>query len=418
METLLTEGSQYTPYPARAVVDSKPRHFAPRHLAPTYHPEAGTMMPLPHTVESPHKDIEQYLRDHIVGQDHAIDAIMRGLNKPPGLDNKPIANLLFMGPTGTGKTEMTKALNEAFEARGKDVSRIHLDCSALAHSHEATAFLLGSPPGYIGYGNPPFFDRKKFALRGTDQLTILVLDELEKADDQLFKVLMPVFDEGNIQLNNGDITWFTNTIIIATSNVGSEEMSKRLKPSLGFARPDTDTAEHAAEIEEAARKGIESRFGHLPELIARFNEIVVFQPHSPDSLLNILESVVRARNKKLRRRHGVEISLSDGTQQHLLDAVKGDRHLGARPLVNEFQNQIETMLGRYVAAGHLPPGNRLVVKTSAELSGGERHSEYDDTTSRRLAFFALSAPELDPYAPRRVIEEKPTFSGRLLELEA
>lgn len=166
---------------------------------------------------------------------------------------------------------------------------------------------------YVGYYDSPFFDRKKFALPGTDQLTILVLDEIKKADDQLFKVLMPVLDEGKIQQQRRDYLVHKHNYH-CNEQCGIRKMSKQLKPSLGFAHAGTDIPDHATEIELAARKGLENRFSHLPEFIARFNDIVVFQPHSENSLRQILDQVIDHKNENLRKRLGVEILLSDGTK--------------------------------------------------------------------------------------------------------
>lgn len=347
---------------------------------------------LPDEIESQHAEIGTYIKSRFVGQTPAIDAVIGALDRGVfRTDDRPLASILFLGPTGTGKTELTKVLTEALEHYGTPTNRLHLDCTTLQDSHEASPFLLGSPAGYLGYRDKAFFDSENFATPGSNEMTILVLDEMEKAHDALFEVLMPALDEGTIRLKNGTQTSLARTIVIATSNVGAAEMNKQLQPSVGFTKS-ADTPSTGAEgIESAAIKGLQSRFSHIPEFLARFSDRVVFQPHTRGTLGEVMKTLVESRNLELRRRFGREIFLADGTLDYLLDSVQDRAHEGARALRSAYEQIVENQFGRYVAGGHLPEGYQLYIQpTETTIQTASSSS----TPQKKLAFYAVKVPGL------------------------
>lgn len=320
------------------------------------------------TLRGPNDDVREYLEECIVGQRAAIDTIVTALDRRHArTDEKPIASLLFLGPTGVGKTETVKALLEAFRDRGLTSNLVTIDCASLSSNHEAAAYLLGSPAGYIGYKDKPKFHADNFASPFEESITILLLDEIEKASPALYKVLMPVFDEGRAQLRDGSETSFANTIIIATSNVGASEMNKLMTQRVGFTFASETASPDVTSIKSAAMRGLNEHFKTMPEFLGRFGEPVVFQPHDKDSLRLVLSCALEQRNDELRDRFGVEVALSDTVIDMLVDEVAPNNHLGARPLIHALEDRILSAVGRYMGAGHLVEGYRLRVHHSSEL---------------------------------------------------
>ncbi len=363
--------------------------YQPKHLLPAEHEETAEMqlqsdstlmqslarravaleqLPSLDTLRGPNDDVREFLEECIVGQQPAIDTIVTALDRRHArTDEKPIASLLFLGPTGVGKTETVKTLLEAFRDRGLTANLVTIDCASLSSNHEAAAYLLGSPAGYIGYKDKPKFDAQNFASPYEERITILLLDEIEKAAPALYKVLMPVFDEGRAQLRDGSETSFANTIIIATSNVGAGEMNKLMTQRVGFTFANDTATPDVASIRAAAMRGLNEHFKTMPEFLGRFGEPVVFQPHDRNGLRLVLECALAQRNDELRDRFGVEVEMSAAVMDTLVDDVLPDNHLGARPLIHALEDRILSAAGRYMGSGHLVEGYRLRVHHGFEL---------------------------------------------------
>ncbi len=351
---------------------------------------SASMFRLPEDVPAQSPEIRTYLEDHIVGQRPAIDAIVKALDRSTiRTDNRPIASMLFLGPTGSGKTEVTKVLQQALENEGVETNRRHLDCSQLGRDHEASAFLLGSPAGYVGYADVAFFSPRHYAPAGSNKVTILVLDELEKASDALPEVLLPALEEGKVTLKCGVTTSFANTIVIATSNVGAEDMTKATKGATGFMSANRRGNKTSSDIETAALEGLKRRYQHIPEFIGRFTDTVVFTQHDHEGLLQVLDRSIDLKNKNYREKHGTEICLTPDARKHILSKIAGQEHLGARPLNQALRDLVEWPFSGYLNAGHVGKGKRLIACLESELDGGPQ----DESTSR-LAFFVADAPEL------------------------
>ncbi len=341
-----------------------------------------TFLPWPESVTGAHDDVRQALYDGLVGQRAAIDAVINTLDRRYArTDERPIAAMMFLGPTGVGKTEIAKQIVAAFIDRGHDANLVRVDCSTLGSKHDGSAVLLGAPAGYVGYKDDPVLACENFASPYSEDITVLLLDEIEKADPDTWRALMPVLDEGIVQLRNGDKTHFANTIIIATSNVGAAEISAALDAPLGFAPTDGNVVT-TANINSVAQRAYKEHFKFMPEFAARFSTPIVFEPHTSETLTQVFATNMAARNAELRERFGVEVRASDAVCDRLVARAVRQSHLGARPLVQAIDEEIMSVAGKYMASGHLGQGERLLAFTSQELA--EREGKVTDVD--RLIF--------------------------------
>lgn len=320
-------------------------------------------------------------------------------------DERPIAAMMFLGPTGVGKTELAKTIVDAFTLRGQTANLVRIDCSTLGSQHDGPAYMLGSPAGYVGYKDPPAFDSSKFASPLSNDVTVLLLDEIEKAAPDTWKTLMPVLDEGHVKLRNGETTSFANTIIIATSNVGAADISSALGTPIGFATTESGTT-RASDISSVARKAFKEHFKHVPEFAGRFGTPIVFEPHTKESLARVFIANLDKRNYELRARFGVEVRASDAVRDRLVDQSIKESHLGARPLVHAIEDEIMSIAGRYMASGHLSEGGRLLVFTSTELADRQ-----GSTTDVDRLIFGMEYDKTLKILETAVVKTEPQVTG-------
>ncbi len=331
------------------------------------------------SIEGMYEDVRRYLKSRVIGQDEAIDAVIAALDRQHArTDERPIASMLFLGPTGVGKTEVAKALVAAFAAEGMTSNLVTIDCTSLANNHTAQPYLLGSPAGYVGYKDPPILAGTNFAAPYSNGVTVLLIDEVEKADTNLHKVLMPLLDEGRVRLMSGDETSFANTIVIATSNVGAAEMNSLLSDRLGFSVKPSDSTPPRKEVDIAAKRGLKEHFKHMPEFLGRFGEPVVFQPHTEATLIAVFDSLITKKNAVLRTRSGIEVAVSEAARGIIVADALRQNHLGARPVVHGIDNRIFSALGRYIGSGHVSQGCRMHVRHASELASGVRANPTSD----------------------------------------
>lgn len=300
--------------------------------------------------------LEQNLRRLIVGQDEAIQAIigsyqmhLSGLNAP----GRPIANLLFLGPTGSGKTRIVEAMAECL--LGNPNAVVKVDCGEFQQSHEV-AKLIGSPPGYLGHRET----HPQLSQEALDQyftasvkISFVLFDEIEKASDALWNLLLGVLDKGTLTLGDNRKVDFSKAMILMTSNLGAAEMSALLSPRLGFALHSqvcgtTDQLEGkiARSAEEAARRKF------TPEFINRLDRIVTFKPLGANQLRQILDIELRMVQERIFHagtEHCFVFTASNPAKELLLregtDARYGARHLRRaieRLLVQPISNLIAT----------------------------------------------------------------------------
>ena len=287
--------------------------------------------------------LEDILHQRVVGQDEAVrlvsEAILRsraGIADP----EKPIGSFLFLGPTGVGKTELAKALAEALFDSEKNLVRI--DMSEYMEKFSVSR-LIGAPPGYVGYEEGGQLTE---AVRRHPYCVIL-FDEVEKAHPDVFNVLLQVLDDGRITDSQGRTVDFKNTVIILTSNLGSQYL-------LDGIGPDGDiSAEARTQAEELLKRSFR------PEFLNRLDEIVFYRPLTRDNIYHIIDLLLAGLNRRLEDKR-LRVELTDTAKSLILEAAY-DPMYGARPLRRYLQHTVENLVGRRIIAGEAAPGSTLTV---------------------------------------------------------
>jgi ATP-dependent Clp protease ATP-binding subunit ClpC len=293
--------------------------------------------------------LEDDLHRRVIGQNQAVSAVSEtvrharaGLAEP----DRPLGSFLFLGPTGVGKTELVKALAERLFATEKSLVRI--DMSEYREPH-TVARLIGSPPGYVGYGDGGQLTepvrRRPYS--------VILLDEVEKAHPEVWNVLLQVLDDGRLTDGEGRTVDFTNTVVVMTSNLGAGQA----KRPLGFAGAEADPA---ADRMVAAAKG-----AFLPEFLNRIDEVVVFEPLTEDQVREIGELICARIADRLREERGVELEV-EPTLIGRLAAEGFDPEFGARPLKRHIRRTLEKELTRAILDGRLAEGGRVVARDGDE----------------------------------------------------
>jgi ATP-dependent Clp protease ATP-binding subunit ClpB len=237
------------------------------------------------------QDFEASLRSKVVGQDEAIDAVVgvfqvfcAGLNAP----GRPVGNLLFLGPTGSGKTRIVEAAAEVLLGEKRAVLKV--DCAEFQHSHEI-AKLIGSPPGYLGHRDThPLITEETLTQYHTDKLklSLLLFDEIEKASDALWQLLLGILDKATLTLGDTRRVDMSQTIIFLTSNLGAREITSLVSKGMGFVEPSTQPTEGLnVKLERTAVEAARRKFS--PEFLNRLDRVVVFHQLQPEQLEEILD---------------------------------------------------------------------------------------------------------------------------------
>ncbi len=294
------------------------------------------------TEEETHKllTLEENLHRRIIGQDEAVKAVSRAIrrNRAGLQSSKRPPSFIFVGPTGVGKTELAKSL--AIEMFGNEDSIIRIDMSEYMESH-STSKLIGSPPGYVGYDDSGWLtDKVK-----RKPYSIILLDEIEKAHPDVFNILLQILDDGRLTDSQGNTVSFENTIIIMTSNAGSNLNNN----SIGFGKQTLDKNK----IEE----NLKSIF--RPEFLNRVDEIVIFDSLTKEQLLQIVDLLLENTKSALSNKN-IAFSISEEAKHYLLD--KGtDLKYGARPLRRAIQRFVEDELAEMILRSELLDGDKIYV---------------------------------------------------------
>jgi len=297
--------------------------------------------------------MEERLHERVVGQDEAVravsDAVRRsraGLGDP----NRPIGSFLFLGPTGVGKTELCKAL--AAFLFDDESAFVRIDMSEFMEPH-SVARLIGAPPGYVGYEEggrlTEAVHRKPYS--------VILLDEIEKAHPDVFNVLLQVLDDGRLTDGHGRTVDFKNTIVVMTSNIGSQYIQQLLE----HGREDVPVAD--VEIELKVKEALKTQF--RPEFLNRIDEMIIFHQLSRDDLVRIAEIQVAYLRERLGDRE-MTLTVTDRAKEKL--ARDGfDPAYGARPLKRLIQQEIENPLAKRILSGEFTPGDRIIVDATGEM---------------------------------------------------
>ncbi len=325
------------------------------------------------------ESLETGLRRRIVGQDEAIQQIVNiyqmqltGMNAP----GRPVGNFLFLGPTGSGKTRTVEALAETLLGTPRAVVKI--DCAEFQHSHEI-AKLIGSPPGYLGHREThPLLSQEVLNQYHTDKLRLsfVLFDEIEKASDALWNLLLGILDKATLTLGDNRRVDFSRAMIFMTSNLGAQEMSSILNPRLGFAFSDlaqerpTDAGDEKLNA-KLARSGMEAaRKKFTPEFMNRLDKVVVFRPLGETELRRILDielNLVQQRIFDSSGQNAFVFSLTELAKQHLLDEGT-DMKYGARHLKRAIEKKLIQPLSNLIATEQVRGGDWIRVDYSAEES--------------------------------------------------
>src|SRR5689334_8818158 len=319
------------------------------------------------------QEFEGQLRRRIVGQDAAIEKVaeiyqmfLAGLN-PPG---RPVGNLLFLGPTGSGKTRVVESVAESLFGDTRAV--IKIDCAEFQHSHEI-AKLIGSPPGYLGHREThPLLTQETLNQHHTDtvKLSLLLFDEIEKASDALWNLLLGSLDKATLTLRDNREVDFTSTLIFMTSNIGARDMLALVSPKLGFHVPSPNDNNCTPEFKSRLlRTGVEAaRRKFTPEFLNRLDKIVVFKALGNEELNRILDlelEVVQQRVQAAADGKPFFISVTGSARKFLL--TEGiDLRYGARPLKRAIERLLVAPLSNLMASGQIQRHDRIRVTHRGE----------------------------------------------------
>ena len=287
--------------------------------------------------------LDETLHQRVVGQDEAVQAVTEAIQRSrAGIQdpNRPIGSFLFLGPTGVGKTELAKTLAQALF--DDEANMVRIDMSEYMEKFSVSR-LIGAPPGYVGYeegGQLTEAVRRK-------PYSVVLFDEVEKAHPDVFNVLLQVLDDGRITDSQGRTVDFKNTILILTSNLGSEYLLSGINAD--------------GTIDEAARAQVEAllRRSFRPEFLNRLDEVVFYKPLTKDNVTKIIDLQIAGLNKRLAHQQ-ITCVLTDASKTAIVDAAY-DPQYGARPLRRYVQHTVETMLSKKLLRGDITPGQTVTV---------------------------------------------------------
>lgn len=295
--------------------------------------------------------LEEELHKRVVGQNEAVDAVAKAIKRSRvGLKDpkRPVGSFLFLGPTGVGKTELSKALAEA--VFGSEDALIRVDMSEYMEKHSVSK-LIGSPPGYVGFEEGGQLSEKV----RSNPYSVILFDEIEKAHSDVFNILLQVLDDGHITDSQGRKVDFKNTIIIMTSNTGAQRIIDPKK--LGFVTASNADTEH-----EDMKKNVmdEVKQNFKPEFLNRIDDIIVFRALTEDDVRNISNLLLKELKQRVASQMEIQLKFGDAVKKLIFE--KGyDKKYGARPLKRAIQTNIEDELAEAVLKGEIKRGDIVQV---------------------------------------------------------
>jgi len=300
------------------------------------------------------QNLESILHERVIGQDEAVTAVAKAIRRGRvGLKdpNRPIGSFLFLGPTGVGKTELSKALAEAMF--GTENSIIRVDMSEYMEKHSVSK-LIGSPPGYVGYDDGGQLSEKV----RQNPYSVILFDEIEKAHPDVFNILLQVLDDGHITDSQGRRVSFKNTIIIMTSNAGAQNIISPKR--LGFTSV-VDEGEDYKRMKEAVMDEVKRIF--RPEFINRIDEIIVFHSLNKDNIKDIVGIMVKNIAKRSKAQMNIALEATSAALERLAEIGYDDK-FGARPLRRAIQTNVEDKLAEGILTGDIKEGDSVLIDCS------------------------------------------------------
>lgn len=297
--------------------------------------------------------LEETLHKRVIGQEEAVSAVSKAVRRGRvGLKDpkRPIGSFLFLGPTGVGKTEVSKALAEA--VFGNEESMIRVDMSEYMEKHSVSK-MIGSPPGYVGHEDGGQLSEKV----RRNPFSVILFDEIEKAHPDVFNILLQVLDDGHITDSQGRKVDFKNAIIIMTSNAGAQSIIEPKK--LGFGAKEDEKQDHermkASVMEEVKRI-------FKPEFLNRIDETIVFRALNKDDMKKIIGIMVRDLQKRCKEQLQIDLVVREAAKEFIVEKAY-DRKYGARPLRRKLQDEVEDRLADALIRGEIHTGDRVIVTT-------------------------------------------------------
>lgn len=295
--------------------------------------------------------LENILHKRVIGQEAAVTAVSRAIRRGRvGLQdpNRPIGSFLFLGPTGVGKTELSKALAEAMF--GTETALIRVDMSEYMEGHSVSK-MIGSPPGYVGFEEGGQLSEK---IR-KHPYSVVLFDEIEKAHPDVFNVLLQVLDDGHITDSKGRKVSFKNTILIMTSNAGAQRIVE--PKNMGFTTTTTKEQDY-----EKMKAGVMEEVKKLfkPEFINRIDEIMVFHPLTKENMQQIMNLLCRGFSARAKKQMQLKLTFSPALKEHIVTRY-ADYKMGARPLKRALQTVVEDRLAEVILEGRVKPGDHVSI---------------------------------------------------------
>ncbi|ADL67969.1 ATPase AAA-2 domain protein [Thermoanaerobacterium thermosaccharolyticum DSM 571] len=296
--------------------------------------------------------LEEILHKRVIGQDEAVDAVARAIRRARvGLKDprRPIGSFIFLGPTGVGKTELSKALAEAMF--GDESAIVRIDMSEYMEKFSVSR-LIGSPPGYVGYEEGGELTEK---IR-RKPYSVILFDEIEKAHPDVFNILLQILDDGRLTDSKGRTVDFKNTLIIMTSNVGAQLIKKQT--TLGFMPEGEENKASYEKMKENILDELKKSF--RPEFLNRIDDIIVFRQLTQDDIRKITDLMIADLNKRLKD-NNISLEFTDDAKEELLKEGY-DVTYGARPLRRAIQKVVESELSELMLKGEVKSGDKILVK--------------------------------------------------------
>ena len=293
--------------------------------------------------------LEQILHRRVIGQKEAVEAVSRAIRRGRvGLQdpNRPMGSFLFLGPTGVGKTELSKALAEA--VFGSEDALIRVDMSEYMEQHSVSK-MIGSPPGYVGFEDGGQLSEKV----RRNPYSVVLFDEIEKAHPDVFNVLLQVLDDGHITDAKGRKVSFKNTILIMTSNAGAQRIVA--PKNLGFSGQQS-REHHYEKMKSGVMEEVKRIF--KPEFINRIDDIIVFHQLGKEEMKDIIKLLSANLMKRCERQMQIELTLTNALKEHIVEKYS-DEKMGARPLKRAIQSVVEDALAQEILSGRISSGDRV-----------------------------------------------------------